>query len=241
MTDTRQLIDQLAARATPVRPLLSPGQRALRWIAFVVAVIVAMTVISGPRPDLFGALSRPSAAVEWMASALTGLLAADAVFQVSVPGRSARWAWLPVAPLVVWIAGLGLGCLGDWSRLGMQAFAFDHHGAECFGAITMISLPLILILLLVVRHAGAVRPVRTALLGALSAAALSAAGVSLIHDGETALMVLLWHVGAIALLVLLGGMLAGDCSPGLAQAGNWPLAVISHTPNGRTRRLQRQT
>jgi len=204
MTDTRQLIDQLAARATPVRPLLPPGQRALRWIAFVLAVIAAMVVISGLRPDLLAALSVPSVAVEWVASALTGLFAAYAVFQVSVPGRSARWAWLPVLPLVVWVGGLGLGCLGDWARMGTQAFAFDHHGAHCFGAITMISLPLILILLLMVRHAGAVRPVPTALLGALSAAALSAAGVSLIHDGETAFMVLLWHVGAIALLVLLG-------------------------------------
>jgi hypothetical protein len=206
MTDTRQLIDQLAARATPVRPLVPPGRRALRWLGFVVVVIAAMTLISGPRPDLFGALSVPSAAIEWLASAVTGLLAAYAVFQVSVPGRSARWAWLPIPPLLVWIGGLGLGCLGDWSRMGMQAFAFDHHGAECFGAITIISLPLILILLLMVRHAGAVRPVLTALLGALSAAALSAAGVSLVHDGETALMVLLWHVGAIALLVLLGAM-----------------------------------
>jgi len=206
MTDTRQLIDQLAARAAPVRPLPPPGRRALRWIVFVVAVIAAMTIVSGLRSDLFDALSTPSVAVEWMASALTGLFAAYAVFQVSVPGRSSRWAWLPVAPLMVWLGGLGLGCLGDWARLGMQAFAFDRHGAECFGAITMISLPLILILLLMVRHAGAVRPVLTALLGALSAAALSAAGVSLIHDGETALMVLLWHVGAIAVLVLLGGL-----------------------------------
>jgi len=206
MTDTRQLIDQLAARAAPVRPLLPPGRRALRWIAFVLAVIAAMTILKGPRPDLVSALSVPSAAVEWMASALTGLFAAYAVFQVSVPGRSTRWAWLPVPALLVWIGGLGLGCLGDWSRMGMQAFAFDQHGAECFGAITMISVPLILILILMVRHAGAVRPVLTALLGALSAATLAAAGVSLIHDGETALMVLLWHIGAIALLVLLGGV-----------------------------------
>ncbi|HEV8695555.1 MAG TPA: NrsF family protein [Lysobacter sp.] len=206
MTDTRLLIEQLAARAAPVRPLPAPWRRASRWIALVVAVVAAMTVISGPRPDLLGALSAPAAAVEWLASALTGLFAAYAVFQISVPGRSPRWAWLPVPPLAVWVGGLSLGCLGDWSRLGLQAFAFDSHGAECFGVITMISLPLILILLLMVRHAGAVRPALTALLGALSAAALSAAGVSLIHDGETALMVLLWHVGAIALLVLLVGL-----------------------------------
>ena len=43
----------------------------------------------------------------------------------------------------------------------------------------------------------------TAMLVALSAAALSAAGVSLYHGGETALMVLLWHLGAVVVLSLL--------------------------------------
>ena len=52
------------------------------------------------------------------------------------------------------------------------------------------------------RHAGIVRPGATAMLAALAAAALSAAGVSLFHSGENSLMVLLWHVGAVALLSL---------------------------------------
>jgi hypothetical protein len=206
MSDTRHLIDQLAARATRVRPLPPPSRRAVRWLAFVVAVIAAMTMVIGPRPDLLEAMSSPATAIEWIASALTGLSAAYAVFQVSVPGHSKRWAWLPIAPLAVWIGGLGLGCLGDWWRMGSQAFVLEAHGADCFAAIVMISLPLILILLLMVRHAGVVRPVPTVLLGVLSAAALSAAGVSLVHRGDTALMVLVWHIGAIALLVLLGAL-----------------------------------
>jgi hypothetical protein len=53
-----------------------------------------------------------------------------------------------------------------------------------------------------VRHAGVVRPMPTALLAALAAAALSAAGVSLYHGGENAAMVLLWHLGAVAVLSL---------------------------------------
>lgn len=208
MVDTRQLIDQLAARATPVQPLASPSRRASVWMAFVVAAVAIIALISGLRPDLFAAMSVPATALEWVASAMTGLLAAYAVFQVSVPGRSPRWVWLPVPALAIWIGSVGLGCLGEWWQLGPQAFAFDNHGAECFGTITLISLPLILVLLLMVRHAGAVRPAETALLGALSAAALSAAGVSLIHDGESALMVLVWHVSAVALLAGLGWALS---------------------------------
>jgi len=47
-----------------------------------------------------------------------------------------------------------------------------------------------------------VRPAPTAMLAALSAAALSSAGVSLFHNGETSLMSLLWHGGAVAILSL---------------------------------------
>jgi hypothetical protein len=68
----------------------------------------------------------------------------------------------------------------------------------------MTSIPLGLVLLLMVRHAGVVRPGQAALLVMLSAAALSSSAVSLIHhDGESSLMVLLWHVGAVLMLSLL--------------------------------------
>ena len=67
----------------------------------------------------------------------------------------------------------------------------------------MTSVPLGLLMQVMVRHAGVVRPAPTAMLVALSAAALSAAGVGLYHGGETALMVLLWHLGAVVVLSLL--------------------------------------
>jgi len=67
-------------------------------------------------------------------------------------------------------------------------------------AITFTSVPLGLVVLVMVRHAGVVRPGPTALLAALSAAAVSAAAVSIFHGQETALMGLLWHVGAVTML-----------------------------------------
>jgi hypothetical protein len=105
---------------------------------------------------------------------------------------------LPAA--VLWLGGIGLGCLRDFAQQGAAAFAFEGASWECAGAITLTSVPLGLMLLLMVRHAGVVRPGPTAMLTALSAAALSAAGVSLIHQGENALMVLLWHAGAVLVL-----------------------------------------
>jgi hypothetical protein len=203
MTDTRLLIDQLAAQAKPVRPLASPLRRTLLWVVMAAVVIASIVAVYGLRPGLAAELAALPSLIEWVASVLTGLLAAYAVFQISVPGRSQRWAWLPAPALVLWLSSLGWGCLRDAARMGSEAFALEMTSSECALAITMTSIPLGLVMLLMVRHAGVVRPGPTAMLSALSAAALSAAGVSLFHGGESALMVLLWHVGAVLVLSLL--------------------------------------
>ncbi len=200
MTDTERLIAQLAARAAPVKRLPSPLLRSMLWMLLAVAVAAIIIASLGFRPDLAQAMSSPGAAMEWSGSLLTGVLAAFAAFQVSVPGRSPSWAWLPLPAAVVWMTGVGVGCLEDLARMGLQAFAFESHSAECAWAITFTSLPLGLVMLVMVRHACVVRPGPTALLAALGAAAVSAAVVSLIHEGETALMGLLWHGGAVGVL-----------------------------------------
>ncbi|MHB8913156.1 MAG: NrsF family protein, partial [Lysobacter sp.] len=110
---------------------------------------------------------------------------------------------LPLPPLLLWLSGLGWGCARELLQVGNAALAFEAASWECAQAITLISVPLGVVLLLMVRHAGVVRPAPTAMLAALSAAAMSAAGVSLFHEGESALMVLIWHFGAVALLSLL--------------------------------------
>lgn len=200
MNDTDQLIDSLAARAGPVQRLSSPLWRTVQWVALAALVVAAIVVFRGVRPDFAQRVVEPGTAIEWVASVLTGVLAAYAAFQVSVPGRSPSWAWLPFPAAVLWLTGIGLGCMGDFSEQGAGAFAFQGESWECARAITFISLPLGFVMLWMVRHAGVVRPVPTALLAGLSSAALSAAGVSLMHVGESSLMTLFWHIGAVALL-----------------------------------------
>lgn len=203
MTDTQALISQLTSRAQPVRRLASPLRRALLWAALASVVIALVTASYGLQA---GFLSSAPKAIEWIGSVLTALLAAYAVFQISVPGRSPSWAWLPVPPMLLWLGGLGWGCASEFFQVGNAALVFQAASWECARAITLISVPLGLILLLMVRHAGVVRPAPTAMLAALSAAAMAAAGVSLFHAGESALMVLVWHLGAVALLSLLCGL-----------------------------------
>lgn len=209
MTDTRALIEQLAGRAKAVRPLPSPMKRTIAWIAVAFALIAVMAASYGLRPDLMTALSQPAQALEWTGSVLTGVFAAYATFQISVPGRSPSWAWLPALPVVLWLSGIGMGCLHDFSIQGPAAFAFQTHSGECARAIIAMSLPLALVMVIMVRHAGVVRPAPTAMLAVLSAAALCSAGVSLFHAGENALMSLVWHFGAVAVLSLLSVALGG--------------------------------
>ena len=112
-------------------------------------------------------------------------------------------------PLAVWLAGIGVGCAGDFEIMGLAAFGMQTHSGECARAILVMSLPLGLVMMLMVRHAGVVRPGPTAMLAALSAAALSSAGVSLFHNGETSLMSLLWHGGMVA-VISLASLAAGE-------------------------------
>ncbi|HMB56537.1 MAG TPA: DUF1109 domain-containing protein [Arenimonas sp.] len=209
MSDTRALIEQLAGRANAVRPLPSPMKRTVAWTLGAFVLIAVMAASYGLRPDLLAALSQPAQALEWTGSVLTGVFAAYATFQISIPGRSPSWAWLPALPLAMWLGGIGLGCLHDFAIQGPAAFAFQTHSGECARAIIAMSLPLALVMAIMVRHAGVVRPAPTAMLAVLSAAALCSAGVSLFHSGENALMSLVWHFGAVTLLSLISVLFGG--------------------------------
>ena len=52
MTDTGRLIDQLAARVEPVRPLASPLRRTLAWSALATVLIGMIVWVYGVRDGL---------------------------------------------------------------------------------------------------------------------------------------------------------------------------------------------
>ena len=160
--DTDRLIEQLALEAVPVRPLASPMQRTVGWLAASMAVVAVLAVSAVP----FG-------------------------------------AWLALPPALAWFAGMGWGCLAE-ARAGTLAFGLESW--HCALMITVVSTPMLLVMLLLVRHAGVLRPVPTAALAVLSAAGLSSAAVSLVHGQESAALTLLWHGGAVLLLCALAAL-----------------------------------
>ncbi|MEO3471901.1 DUF1109 domain-containing protein [Roseomonas sp. CAU 1739] len=204
---TEDLIGRLATELRPVRRLPPPGLRAALWVGFAMLVVAACVVFFGPRHDLMERMQRPHEVAQFAFTVATGVLAAIAAFELSLPDRSERWALLPLPTAILWGGSLGMGCLADMARMGPEALALGTSWG-CFRFIVLMGVPLAVSLVWMLRYAGPIRPVPVAALGGLAGAALSAAGLSLFHHLDAALMVLLWHGGS-TLLVVFGFLMAG--------------------------------
>ena len=141
-----------------------------------------------------------------VAALLTGTLAAVAAFVVSLPDRSRAWLLLPVPALLAWVSTIGYGCLTDWVTVGPSGVRLGET-ARCFATLVLTSLPLSLAMLMMLRHAAHLRPTAVMLTGILAVAAITATALSLFHDIDATLMILIWNLGTAALIVALGGLL----------------------------------
>lgn len=204
MITTPDLIDSLVADAAPVRRLGHPVWRAACWLLLAAIIVVLIAVEHGVRADLGERLRQPVFAVALASSAVTGLLAALAAFLISQPDRSRAWLLLPTPALAAWVSTIGYGCLTDWVAM-TPAGIETGEAARCFATLFLTSFPLSLTLLLMLRYAAALRPTETVMTGALAVAAIAATALSLFHDIDATVMVLIWNFGIAAVLVLLGG------------------------------------
>jgi hypothetical protein len=205
---TEDLVSAMAREMGPVKRLRPPMQRAAIWLGFAALVIAAVVVISGPRDDLAARLAQPWEMAQLLAALLTAALAAVAAFHLALPDRSDKWALLPVPGFVTWLASLGWGCVADFVRLGPEGLTLGTSWA-CLGFILGLSAPMGAGLLLALRHAGPIRPVPTMATGVLSVAMLASFGLSLVHYLDAAIMVLVWHAGAVLIAVAIGAGLGG--------------------------------
>jgi hypothetical protein len=203
---TPDLIEALAANVTPVRRLRPPLARATLWLSFAVVVLALLAVSHGGRPDLTQRLHQPTFVVSIAASLLTGILAALAAFLVSLPDRSRAWLLLPLPALAVWISTIGYGCLTDWVVVNPGSLRLGE-AARCFATLVLVSVPLSLLLFVMLRHAAPLRPMPVALTGSLAVAGITASALSLFHEFDATVMILMWNLGSATLLVGLGTLL----------------------------------
>jgi hypothetical protein len=206
---SEDLIADLAADAVPVRRLRPPLWRTISLVGAAGAIVALSVVWHGLRPDLAEKFNEPLNVLEWLASLATALGAFLAAFHLSLPDRSPRWLAAALIPAALWLSVIGAGCLADFSAHGMHAFTWGTS-LPCFRYITEMGIPLTLVVLVMIRHAAPIRPIRATVCAGLGAAALSATGLTLFHDLEASWLVLIWH-GSALLTVLgvaaLGGLL----------------------------------
>ena len=206
MITTPDLIEALAANATPVRRLRPPLARATLWLSFAAVVLILLAVSHGARPDLAQRLQQPIFLVGISASLLTGILAAIVSFLVSLPDRSRGWLLLPLPALVVWISTIGYGCLTNWVDVDASGLRMGE-AARCFATLVLTSVPLSLLMFVMLRHAAPLRPMPVALTGSLAVAGMTASALSLFHAFDATVMILMWNLGSAVLLVGLGTLL----------------------------------
>lgn len=204
---TEDLIEAMVADARPVKRLRPPLARAALWLGLSVLVIAAAVVLAGFRHDLAERLRHSWEVAQLAAAVLTGVLAAVAAFHLALPDRSDSWVLLPLPGFAVWVASLGWGCVADFVRLGPEGLTLGTSWG-CLGFILGLAVPLGGALLFALRHAAATRPVPTAAIGVLSVAMLASVGLSLVHHLDAAVMVLVWHAGAVLVAVALSAGLS---------------------------------
>ncbi len=206
MITTPDLIESLVAGAKPVRRLRPPAARAALWLLFALAIVSLLAVSHGLRPDLGARLGQLLFVTGLAASLLTGVLAAVAAFIVSLPDRSRLWLLLPAPALTLWVSTIGYGCLTDWVEIGADGLRLGE-AVDCFATLVLISAPLSLAILVMLRYTALLEPARVAAMGALAVSAIAAMALSLFHSLDATVMVLMWNLGIAALSVGLANVL----------------------------------
>jgi hypothetical protein len=202
---TPDLIESLARDVTPVRRLRPPLVRALGWLVLAAVVLSLLAISQGTRPDLLQRLQQSEFTVSLSASLLTGVFAAIAAFMLSLPDRSRWWLLLPAPALVAWLSTIGYQCLTNWVTLNPGGIRLGET-AQCFATLVLTSLPLSLAMLVMLRYAAPLRPTAATLTGSLAVAAVTATALSLFHDLDATVMILIWNFGTAALMLGLGGL-----------------------------------
>lgn len=200
------LIHGLAVDLKPVRPLPSPGKRALIWLGFVVVAGLVLSLIADLPAFARRFMATPDMWLAMTGSALTAVLAAIAAFKLSLPDSPRAWAWLPLPAALLWIAASGLGCLRNVVLPGTYVAPLKET-MECLAIILALSVPFSILMFAMLREAFSLLPGLTATIAGLAVAGASATLLNLFHPFDAAAVDLLVHAFAVALVIVVSRVL----------------------------------
>ena len=196
---TDALIEALADRAAPVRPLARPGWRAMLAIVLLAVAggfaIMAFGDVEQLRARYFGRESMMM--LEMVAMALTAVLAIAGAFAMSVPGSSRRWLFAPIPSALVWIGIAGAGCIGVTRSSGYD----PGHSMDCWLFISLASLAVGAPLVWRLSRAHPLDPLPIAALAGLGSAAAGAFLLQYFHPFAVTAVDFAVHLVTILLVV----------------------------------------
>jgi hypothetical protein len=214
-----RLILDLAADLRPVRRLWPPLLRALIWLVALAALALGLAAFA----NLDAVWQRISAAPDlWLAvlgSTMTAILAAIAVFELSLPDAPRAWAALPLPAALLWVGASGLGCLRGFIA-PQSHVAVMSETADCLMFIVFLSVPLSALLFAMLRRGYPLYPGLTATIGGLAVAAAAATLLNFFHPYDAAATDLLVHAVTVALVIAAIRTLSGRIFPVPAAAPN---------------------
>lgn len=196
-----QFIHGLASDLRPVRPLPPASKRAVIWLGFVLVAGLVLSLIADLPAFADRFMASPDMWLAMTGSALTAVLAAIAAFKLSMPDAPRTWAWLPLPAVLLWIVASGLGCLRDFVLAGTYVAPLGET-MECLTLIVALSVPFSLLMFAMLREAFSLLPGLTATIAGLAVAAASATLLNLFHPFDAAVVDLLVHAFAVALVIV---------------------------------------
>jgi len=224
---TPDLIEALVTSATPVRRLRPPLVRALFWLSMAAAVVTLLATAHGMRSDLAVKLHQSTFIASMIFALATAVLAAIAAFRLSLVDSPRVWILLPLPALALWVSTIGYGCLTDWVSIDVDGLRMAE-AVKCFATLLLTSVPLSLAMLVMLRHAAMLRPFEVCAAGGLAVAATTSFALSLIHDLDATVMILIWNLGTASVI-------AGVASVSGRSAFLW---IASRLPPGLPQSLQ---
>jgi hypothetical protein len=205
--ETAKLITRLAADTSMVRRLHRPWLRAMFWLAIALPYVAVVVGGKLMMVDPAQTLADLRFMIEQAATFATALTAAFAAFCSVVPGFDRRMLLVPLGPLAVWIASVGQGCVQDWLQFGADGLAIRPDW-DCLPSATIIGIVPAVAMVVMLRRGAPLHPRLSLMLGALAVAAIGNFGMQFFHFRDASIMMLVWHLGNVAILSALAGCIA---------------------------------
>jgi hypothetical protein len=195
------LIARLARDLRPVVRLRAPWQRAALWLAAAAWIGLLLSFFADFPALRLRLMATPDMWISQAGAMMTAVLAGWAALQTGIPGRSWRWALLPLPAVIAWLGASAAGCLRLAPIVGTRAEP-AMHPMVCLEFLLIVSAPLGGLMTWLLMRAYPLRPGLTALLAGLASAGAAASLIALIHPFDATAEDLAMHL--VAVLVIVG-------------------------------------